>query len=506
MIFDGFGINPRRDHNAVALARTPHYDAVRAAYPVTSLIAMGEDVGLPPGLMGNSEVGHMNMGAGRVVWQEISRIDKSIREGSFFRNEVLTGLMIRAIEQGSALHLLGLVSDGGVHSSDRHLQALVELARREGLRPDRVFVHAFTDGRDTPPQSGRGHLGALRGFLERTGVGRIATVCGRYYAMDRDRRWDRTERAYRAIREGRGGTAPTPEAAIEAAYAAGETDEFVTPRVIVDGAGAPVGRLADGDAVFFFNFRADRARQLTRALMDPDFQGFDRGPAPPRTLFASMTRYEKDFPLPHAFAPQSLERGFPEVVAAAGLRQLRIAETEKYAHVTYFFNGGEERPFPGEERILVPSPKVATYDLRPEMSAPEVTERVLATLAAGAADAIILNFANPDMVGHTGKLDAAIRAVETVDASLGRIREEALRLGGAILLTADHGNCEQMIDYATGAPHTYHTTNPVPFVAIGESFRGARLRKGGRLCDLAPTMLKVLGLAQPAEMTGESLV
>jgi 2,3-bisphosphoglycerate-independent phosphoglycerate mutase len=506
IILDGWGYTRRRRGNAVRLARTPNFDELWRRHPRTLLAASGEDVGLPAGQMGNSEVGHLNLGAGRVVLQELPRIDRAIADGSFFTNPVL--MQVVAAARGHRLHLLGLCSDGGVHSHLRHLLALLELARRAGHRD--VVVHAVTDGRDTPPDSARGYLARLAGQ-------RVATVIGRYYAMDRDRRWEREEAAYRALVLGEGERAPTAEAAVASAYARGETDEFIRPTVV--GEPAP---MADGDAVICFNFRADRMRQLTRVLFDPAFAAFAR-PRTPHLAAATFTPYDDEFPLPTAFPREPVADGLGAVVAAAGLRQLRIAETEKYAHVTYFFNGGDERQLPGEERILVPSPKVPTYDRKPEMSAPEVAERACAAIAAaaGAAGAgrggcpaapdtggglslVVLNFANPDMVGHTGSLPAAVAACEAVDGCLGRVVAAVRARGGSCLILADHGNAEVMIDPVTGGPHTAHTTNPVPCILVTD--RRVRLRAGGRLADAAPTLLRLLGLPQPDAMTGQPLM
>jgi 2,3-bisphosphoglycerate-independent phosphoglycerate mutase len=450
--------------------------------------------------MGNSEVGHLNMGAGRIVRMDISRIDEAIQSGAFLRNVALVEAMDHARAHGSALHLMGLVSDGGVHSCHEHLYALLRMARERGL--DRVFVHAFLDGRDTAPHSGAGYVGELLGKMGEYGVGRVASVIGRYYAMDRDRRWDRSEKAYRVLTRGEGRPRQDPVAAIRESYAEGITDEFVLPIVIVDEHERPNATVQDRDSVIFFNFRADRARQLTRAFTEEDFSGFDRG-SKLDLRFTCMTQYSGEFPLPFAFPPERHERILADILAEAGLRNLRIAETEKYAHVTFFFNGGVEPEFPGEKRILIPSPKVATYDLVPEMSAGEVTDSVLRAIESGEFDVIIMNYANADMVGHTGVLDAAIKAIETLDTCVGKVVEAIRARGGTVIITADHGNAEQMLDMETGQPFTAHTTNLVPLVVVGD-YRG-KLREGGSLQDIAPTILGLLGLEKPAQMTGRDL-
>ncbi len=502
-ILDGWGYSPRRAGNAIALARTPTFTDLLRRFPSTLVHTSGPWVGLPEGQMGNSEVGHLNIGAGRIVLMEITRIDRMIASGEFFRHPLLLEAMAHA-RQGQ-LHLLGLVSDGGVHSHQEHLYALLRLAAEQHL--ERVFVHAFTDGRDTPPTSGVDYLERLEAEMRRYGVGRIATVCGRYYAMDRDQRWQRTERAYRAIVHGEAEhRSPNPLAALRASYERGITDEFVEPIVVTDGeTGEPLTRVRPGDTVVFFNFRPDRARQLTRALAEPGFDRFVDPARPANLFFVAMTQYDKSWPwLRFVLPPEEPAHILAELFAAHGLRNLRVAETEKYAHVTYFFNGGIERPFPGEERILVPSPRVATYDLKPEMSAPGITDAVVAAIEKGAFDVIIMNYANADMVGHTGKLEAAIRAVEAVDACLDRIRRALQARSGAWIITADHGNAEQMVDPATGGPHTYHTTHPVPLVLVRDDSR-CRLRSNGSLRDIAPTLLELLELPVPAEMTGRSL-
>ncbi|MGE3171406.1 MAG: 2,3-bisphosphoglycerate-independent phosphoglycerate mutase [Planctomycetota bacterium] len=502
IVLDGFGEAAAGPGNAIHVAEPRCWLQLREAWPWTTLQASGEDVGLPCGLMGNSEVGHLNIGAGRVVYQEISRIDKAIADGHFAHNEAITGAVEHARANGSTLHLFGLVSDGGVHSSDRHLRALLEAAKASGLAGDRVLLHAFLDGRDTPPRSAQGYVATVERWMQELGIGRIATVIGRYFAMDRDQRWDRVQRAYDALTIGAGLQAETAQAAIEQAYGRGEGDEFVAPTAIGT---RDLGRVRAGDAVFFFNFRADRARQLTDSFTGRDFQGFPRASVP-QVHFATMTRYREDFACPVAFAPQNLKGIFPEVVARAGLSQLRIAETEKYAHVTFFFSGGDENEYPGERRILLPSPKVATYDLQPEMSAPQVTDRLLQELAGDAPPAVtVLNFANADMVGHTGVIPAALQAVRTIDECLARIVPAVHKLGGTVAITADHGNAEMMVDPATGQPHTAHTTNPVPLLIAGEGAGGRRLKSGGRLCDIATTLLPILGVPKDPGMEGVDL-
>jgi 2,3-bisphosphoglycerate-independent phosphoglycerate mutase len=502
IILDGWGIRAECTANAVCQAHTPRLDDLAAVYPTTRLNASGLSVGLPDGQMGNSEVGHLNIGAGRVIYQDLTRISKSIADGDFFANPVLRAAMARTRAAGGKLHLLGLLSDGGVHSHVTHLYALVEMARREGLTE--VCIHALTDGRDTPPQSAGGYLAALEKELARLGIGRVATVIGRYYAMDRDNRWERVERAWRALVLGEGEPAASSAAAIAAAYAAGETDEFVKPRVI-EQAGQPAATIRDGDGIIFFNFRADRARELTRSFTQPGFAGFIRPQVPGLSVFACLSEYDETFALPVVFPPESYPDLLGTVISRAGLKQLRIAETEKYAHVTFFFNGGEETPNPGEDRVLIPSPKdVATYDQKPAMSALEVTDEVVRRVAGGDYALIVLNFANPDMVGHTGILSAAIAAMETVDTCVGRVIEAVLAAGGIALITADHGNCEQMSD-REGSPHTAHTANLVPLILVDPERQGARLREG-ILADIAPTILELLGLPKPPAMSGRSLL
>ncbi len=503
MILDGWGFNSNPAHNAVALAKTPNLDGLLAEFPHEQIQTSGMAVGLPDGQMGNSEVGHLNIGAGRVVYQDLTRISKSIVDGDFFTNPVLLECIAKAKAKGGRLHLAGLLSDGGVHSHNTHLYALLELAKQEGLQE--VFVHCLLDGRDTPPQSGADYLAQLEAEIARIGIGQIATVMGRYYAMDRDNRWERVEKAYNALVCGEGECRASSKEAIEQSYTVGVHDEFVVPCVICRD-NAPVGTIRDNDGFIFFNFRSDRAREITRAVALDGFDGFQRHCRPKLADYVCMTEYDATFGLPIAFAQEELTNILGGVLGAAELKQLRIAETEKYAHVTFFFNGGVETPFPGEERCLIPSPKeVATYDQKPEMSAYPVTEELLARIDSDAYDVIVLNFANCDMVGHTGIEEAAIRAVEAVDGCVGRIVAKVRAKGGAALITADHGNAEQMTD-ETGGPHTAHTCNPVWLVLADDSRKGAKLRQGGRLADIAPTMLDMLGLAQPKEMTGKSLL
>jgi 2,3-bisphosphoglycerate-independent phosphoglycerate mutase len=505
VVLDGWGIRKEREANAIAVAGTPNMDALAREFPSTALETSGLSVGLPEGQMGNSEVGHTNLGAGRIVYQDLVRINRAVEDGSFFSNDALLMACRRARESGGAVHLLGLVSDGGVHSHIDHLHACIELARREGVA--RTFVHAFMDGRDTPPKSGVAYMAALEKRLQERGYGKVATVCGRYYAMDRDKRWDRVALAYGALVASDGLRAPSGVGALESSYARGETDEFVKPTVIVNGDGKPVGPVRDGDAVIFFNFRADRAREITRAFSESSFQEFARKATPRLAAWVCMTEYDKTFRLPVAFPPIDLTEIFPEIVARAGLRQLRCAETEKYAHVTFFFNGGRETVYPNEDRILVPSPRdVKTYDHRPEMSAREVTDKLVQAIGTGKYGFVLVNYANPDMVGHTGLLDAAVKAVKVVDECVGRLWEAARKQQMAMLVTADHGNCEMMVDPRTGEPHTAHTLNPVPFILADPDFKGAKLRSKGVLADVAPTALQIMGLPQPKEMKGLGLV
>jgi len=500
IILDGFGYSPQTEGNAISQARTPYLDRYLETYAHTLIQGAGERVGLPGGLMGNSEVGHLNLGAGRVVPMEITRIDEAITDGGFFENPVLNAAVDAAKE--SALHLIGLVSDGGVHSTSDHLYALLRLAAGRGA--ERVFVHALTDGRDTPPVSGQGYVAALIARMREYGIGRVASVCGRYYAMDRDNRWERTERAYALLTRGEGRPWADPLAGIAASYELGVTDEFIEPIVVTDGRGSPLARVGAGDSVIFFNFRADRARQLTRAFTGRAFDGFLRELVPD-LQFATFTQYDRSFTTPIVFPPVAVKNVLAEVCAQRGVRNLRVAETEKYAHVTYFFNGGVEKEFPCESRVLVPSPKVATYDFKPEMSAFLMTDKICRALDEGEIDLYVINFANADMVGHTGDLKATIEAVEALDTCLGWVVGTIERVQGAALITSDHGNAEQMIDPETGGPHTAHTSNPVPLILCDPAFRG-QLRDGGALEDVAPTILEVMGLEQPSEMTGRSLI
>lgn len=499
MILDGFGITDKVDGNAIMAAKKSNYDRYFDNYPHTELSASGLDVGLPRGQMGNSEVGHLNIGAGRIIYQELTRITKEIEEGNFFNNAALNKAIDSAIDNNSSLHLLGLLSDGGVHSHIGHLKALLKLAKDKGLK--KVYVHAFMDGRDTPPSSGKDFMVDLENYIEELGNGRVATVSGRYYAMDRDKRWERVQLAYNAIVLGKGEEAANGVEAIEKSYHDNKTDEFVLPTVVME-AGKPVAAIQNKDSVIFFNFRPDRAREITRAINDRAFDGFERENLD--LTYVCMTQYDKTIEnVIVAYTPESYTNTMGEYLSKLGKKQLRIAETEKYAHVTFFFNGGVEAPNEGEDRALIPSPKVATYDLKPEMSAYEVTEEVIKRLDSDQYDMIILNFANPDMVGHTGVFDAAVKAIETVDECLGKVVEKVLEKDGAVFITADHGNAEQMIDYSTGEPMTAHTSDPVPFVFVSKDAKP--MRDGGRLCDIAPTMLKVMGLDAPAEMTGKSL-
>ena len=497
MILDGFGIRESSDFNAVKAAKTPNIDKLLASSPKCQLSASGLDVGLPKGQMGNSEVGHTNIGAGRVVYQDLTKIDRAIEDGSFFENPVLKETVKELKIHGGTLHLMGLVSPGGVHSSMEHLYALLEFGKRNKLE---VVVHCFLDGRDTPPQSAINYIRELDEKMKKEGLGEIATVMGRFYAMDRDNRWERVEQAYDALTMGFGLRAETPVDAVLNSYARGEYDEFVRPTIIMNDCGFPKGVMRDDDAVIFFNFRADRAREISMALNFDEFNGFMRKQRVNFSQYATMTRYRADFPFPVLFEHEELKNILGEVVSKAGKTQLRIAETEKYAHVTFFFNGGKETVFEGEERILVPSPKVQTYDLKPEMSAYEVTEQLLENIEK--FDLVILNFANPDMVGHTGVMEAAVKAIEAIDECVGKIMAKVEKEGRVLILTADHGNSEQMFDETTKAPHTAHTTNPVPFAVY--NYENIELHNG-ILADIAPTILKIMGLEIPAEMTGKEL-
>jgi len=502
MILDGFGLNDKTEGNAIAQAETPTIDRLMKEYPFVNGYASGLAVGLPDGQMGNSEVGHLNMGAGRIVYQELTRITKEIEDGSFFQNPELLKAVENVKKNGSNLHFYGLLSDGGVHSHNTHLYGLLELAKREGV--ENVYVHCFLDGRDTSPTSGKGFIEALEAKMKEIGVGKIASICGRYYVMDRDNRWDRVESAYKMLTLGEGSTANSAEEAISASYADDKTDEFVLPTVILEN-GEPTATIQDKDSIVFFNFRPDRAREITRTFCADEFDGFDRGPRKDVT-YVCFSEYDVTIQNKSiAFQKVELKNTFGQFLAAHGKTQARIAETEKYAHVTFFFNGGVEEPNPGEDRILVNSPKVATYDLQPEMSAPAVCDKLVEAIKSGKYDVIIINFANPDMVGHTGVIPAAIKAVERVDQCVGAAVDAVTEVGGVLFICADHGNAEQMINYETGAPHTAHTTNPVPFILYNYE-DGVKLREGGCLADIVPTLLEILELPQPKEMTGKSLI
>ena len=519
-ILDGWGYRADPTANAVALARKPTYDKLLAQYPNSLLHASDHFVGLPDGQMGNSEVGHLNIGSGRVVHMDITRIDDLIRAGEFSRHPVIAGAMKYAGEKGRTLHLLGLVSDGGVHSQQEHLYALLRAAREHGV--ERVLVHAFLDGRDTLPTSGVGYLEKLQGKLREIGVGQIASVGGRYFAMDRDRRWEREKKAFDAMMGmTEGGAYADPVARLKECYHNGVTDEFVEPFVVSDAAGQPIGRLSDGDACICFNYRADRVRQITRVVARNSGITADGGKSLPGAAdldltispqqipsglhYVCMTQYDKQFTLPFVIPPEAMENLLADMLAQANLRNLRIAETEKYAHVTYFFNGGIETPFPGEDRVLVPSQKVATYDLAPEMSASGIADAVIKAMRDPAFDLVVVNFANADMVAHSGKLEPTIRGVETIDACLGRIYQTMQQQGGSMLITADHGNAELMVDPGTGGPHTSHTTNPVPVILVSEDAHKYRLRADGSLRDISPTLLGMLQMEKPGRMTGGDL-
>lgn len=500
LILDGFGYSEDNDHNAVLAARKPNWDRLWNEYSHTLINASEKHVGLPSLQMGNSEVGHLNIGAGRIVYQELSRVDVAIEDGTFFTNPALTDAVAKVKQSDSALHIMGLLSPGGVHSHEDHIFAMLEMAERNGLH--KVYIHALLDGRDTPPKSASQSLTLLHEMCIGAGVGKVASIIGRFYAMDRDNRWERVQPAYELITEGSAEfTAENAIEGLEMAYERGESDEFVKPTAITNG-GAPVS-MQDGDVVVFMNFRADRAREITRALTDTNFDGFERKHFPKLASFVTLSSYGEDFKLPCAYTPEAIHNGFGEYVSGLGLKQLRIAETEKYAHVTYFFSGGRESAYPGEDRVLVPSPKVATYDLKPEMSAFEVTDKLEEAILSRQYHAIICNFANGDMVGHSGDMSAAVKAIEALDVCIGRVVKAMQSIGGEVILTADHGNAEQMIDRATHQAHTAHTLNPVPFLYVG---RKAKLADTGSLRDIAPSMLAIMGLPQPEEMTGRSLI
>jgi 2,3-bisphosphoglycerate-independent phosphoglycerate mutase len=498
-ILDGWGFSPVVEGNAIAAARKPNYDFLLKTYPNTLIQTSGPSVGLPEGQMGNSEVGHMNMGAGRVIYMDVTRIDLLISSGEFFQNPALVNAMKKA--EGHRLHLIGLCSDGGVHAQLTHLYALLEMAKKHGLKD--VFVHCFMDGRDTGPESGAGYIEQVEQKLQSLGIGKIASVSGRYYAMDRDKRWDRVERAFGAMVLGNGAKFQSAREAVLKSYEHGTTDEFIEPVTIVDDRNEPVGLIRDDDSIVMYNYRADRAREITLALTDPSLERPSRSLVPKNLTYTMMTRYDKNFPLPYVLPPEHPDNILAEVMAQAQWKNLRVAETEKYAHVTYFFNGGNEKPYSGEEREMVASPKVATYDLMPEMSSAGITEKVVKAIEQGSFDVIVMNYANADMVGHSGKMEPTVRACEAVDAGLGEIHKALKRAGGSWIVTADHGNAETMIDPVTKGPHTYHTTNPVPmiFMANGD----VKLRQNGALKDIAPTVLGVLGLEKPKQMKGEDL-
>ena len=502
MVLDGYGLNDNPEGNAIAMAKTPVMDSLMKDYPFVKGAASGLAVGLPDGQMGNSEVGHMNIGAGRIIYQDLTRITKAIEDGDFFENQALLAACKNAKENNTALHMMGLVSDGGVHSHNGHIYGLLELAKRQGV--EKVYVHCFLDGRDTPPASGKEYVEALEAKMKEIGIGEVASVSGRYYAMDRDNRWDRVERAYNALVKGEGVQAESATAGIQASYDADKTDEFVEPMVIVKD-GAPVATVKDGDSVIFFNFRPDRAREITRTFCDDNFEGFDRGERV-KTTFVCFTEYDVTIQNKQvAFVKEEITNTFGEFLAAHNMTQARIAETEKYAHVTFFFNGGVEEPNKGEDRILVKSPKVATYDLKPEMSAYEVCDKLVDAIKSDKYDVIIINFANPDMVGHTGVEDAAIKAIEAVDECVGKAVDALKEVDGQMFICADHGNAEQLIDETTGEPFTAHTTNPVPFILVNAD-PAYKLREGGCLADIAPTLIELMGMEQPKEMTGKSLL
>ena len=502
LILDGYGINPRTEGNAVALANTPVMDRLKKEYPFVQGNASGLAVGLPEGQMGNSEVGHLNMGAGRIVYQELTRITKEIEDGTFYENEALKKAFANAKQNNSAVHMYGLVSDGGVHSHNTHIYGLLNMAKKEGV--DKVYVHCFLDGRDTSPTSGIEFVRELEEKMKEIGVGKIASLSGRFYAMDRDNRWDRVEKAYQNLTLGNGVAATSATEALQASYDADTTDEFVSPTTIMED-GKPVALISDNDSVINFNFRPDRAREITRTFCMDDFDGFDRG-SRKKVTYICFTEYDVTIPNKEiAFKKVELNNTFGEYLAANHMTQARIAETEKYAHVTFFFNGGVEEPNEGEDRILVKSPKVATYDLQPEMSAPEVCDKLCEAIRSQKYDVIIINFANPDMVGHTGIIEAAVKAVEAVDTCVGKAVDALKEVDGQMFICADHGNCEMMIDYETGEPWTAHTTNPVPFILVNADPK-YKLDEGGKLCDIIPTLIELMGMEKPAEMTGRSLL
>ncbi len=501
VILDGWGYSEKTEYNAIHAANKPVWDRLWSAYPHTLIRTSGAAVGLPAEQMGNSEVGHLNLGSGRVVYQEFTRVSRAIRTGSFFTNQTLTDAVDLAIDNGRAVHVLGLLSPGGVHSHEEHIHAMVKLAVERGAQD--VYLHAFLDGRDTPPKSARESITSMEEKFREYGGGRFASVIGRYYAMDRDHRWPRIKAAYDLIAHGQADViVDSALEGLEKAYGRGETDEFVQATAVRDSNGETVS-IHDGDVVIFMNYRSDRARQITRPFIEPDFDCFDRGVAPVLGRFVSLTEYSSDFDVPVAFPPERMVNVFGEYLANHGLRQLRIAETEKYAHVTFFFNGGREEPFPDEERILVPSPKVTTYDMQPEMNAPMLTDKLVEAIESGQFDVIICNYANPDMVGHTGNFEAAVKAIEALDICLGRIDEALKKVGGEMLITADHGNAEKMRDERTGQAHTAHTTDPVPLIYVG---RPARMLPNGALSDVVPSMIYLMGMDKPTEMTGSSLV
>jgi 2,3-bisphosphoglycerate-independent phosphoglycerate mutase len=501
IVLDGWGFSEQQQYNAIAAAKTPYWDKLWDSYPHTLIKGSGSYVGLPNGQMGNSEVGHLNLGAGRVVYQEFTRVSRAIRTGSFFTNQTLTDAVDTAKKNNKALHIIGLLSDGGVHSHEEHMQAMVKLAAEQGAPS--IYVHAFLDGRDTPPKSAEKYLNAMEKTFLQCGTGRIASIIGRYYAMDRDHRWPRVKAAYELIANGIAEyQAPSAEKGLNMAYERGETDEFVNATAIAPAGEQPV-RVEDGDVIVFMNYRSDRARQITRPFIEPDFSEFERTVTPKLGAFVSLTEYSADFEIPVAFPPERLHNVFGEYIAQLGLRQLRIAETEKYAHVTFFFNGGKETPNEGEERILINSPDVATYDLKPEMSANELTDALVEAIQSDKYDAIICNYANPDMVGHTGNFDATVKAIEALDHCLSRVVAAIQKQGGEVLITADHGNAEMMRDESTGQAHTAHTGNPVPFIYVG---RPATLAENGALSDVAPSMLALMDIEKPAEMGGDSLI